>query len=195
MFDKLRRLELCMRECAATFGWSLSGNCLACFKGNLAFLLMPKMEDDQINYTLTYRFAAFDRMYDTLTGARIFPGARMIDGTQPVDSLALMSVSTAMRTVTGRADKFASALAAKVVTLEDNLDFLRYLSARCVRNFEPRLDFSRELILSCLLAGDGDAAVKAAAAARANGDSGGELYASVLTYVDRLTAQGDDQRY
>ena len=46
MFDKLRRLELCMRECAATFGWSLSGNCLACFKGNLAFLLMPKMEDD-----------------------------------------------------------------------------------------------------------------------------------------------------
>ena len=41
MIDKMRRLELCMRECAATFGWSLSGNCLACSKGALSFLLLP----------------------------------------------------------------------------------------------------------------------------------------------------------
>ncbi len=196
MFDKLRRLELCIRECAATFGWSLSGNCLACFRGNLAFLLQPTMDGDQIEYTLSYRFAAFDRVYDALTGARCYPGVVIARGSQPVDSWALMSVSTAMRTVTGRVDKFTSALAAKVVTLADNLDFLRYLNRRNARLLEPQLDLSCELILSCLISGDGDAAVRAAATARTNGDRGGELYPAVLSYVERQADHpSSGQRY
>lgn len=192
MFDKLRRLELCIRECAATFGWSLSGNCLACFRGNLAFLLQPTMDGDQIEYTLSYRFAAFDRVYNALTGARFYAGAVIARGSQPVDSWALMSVSMVMRTITGRVDKFSTALAAKVVTLSDNLDFLHYLNTRNARLLEPQLDLSCELILSCLVSGDGDAAIRAAETARTHGDRGGELYPAVLTYVER---QSTGQRY
>ena len=193
MFDKMRRLELCMRECAATFGWSLSGNCLACNKGSLSFLLLPTMDDDRIDYMLSYRYSAFDRIYHALTSANIYPGTKIAEDSQPVDSWGLMSVSTAMRMLTGRTDRFAAALAEKIVSLEDNLDFLRYLHAKNAREFGPPFDYSNELIFTCLLKGDFDAAVKTAAAARKNGDSGGDLYDSVVSYVGRHGGQADDQ--
>lgn len=182
-----------MRECAATFGWSLSGNCLACSKGYLSFLLLPTMDDDRIDYSLSYRYSSFDRVYHALTSANLYPGTKVAESSQPVDSWGLMSVSTAMRTLTSRTDRFAAALAEKIISLEDNLDFLRYLHAKSVREFEPPLDYSSELIFTCLLKGDFDAAVKTAAAARKNGDSGGELYASVVSYAGRHGGSADSQ--
>ena len=194
MIDKMRRLELCMRECAATFSWSLSGNCLACNKGTLSFLLLPTLEEEQINYSLTYRLTAFDRIYHAMTTANIYPGAKIADGSQPVDSWGLMSVSTAMRTITSRADRFATALAQRVKDPAENLDFLRYLYARSIRDLKPPLDYSCELIFSCLLTGDFDAAEKAAAAARRNGDNGGELYDHVRSYINRHAPQESAQQ-
>ena len=192
MLDKLRRLELCMRECAATFGWNLSGNCLACNRGGLLFLLKPELLEDSIDYTLTYRFASFDRIYRILTGANVFPGTRIGGGNQHVDTWALMSVSTAMRTLTGRADRVATALAKKLTTPAENLDFLNYLRDKAEEEGET-LDLSCEYVLTCLATENYDAAINAAAAALGRGDEGGNLYSPVLTYVGRARSGGLNQ--
>ena len=130
MADRMRLLELCLRECAATFGWNLSGNYLSCNKGYLSFLLFPTLSDKSIEYTLAYRYSSFDRVYHAVTMANIYPGYTIVESYQPVEAWSLMGVSTAMRTLTSKADRFAQGLSDRIINVDDNINFLNYLQKR-----------------------------------------------------------------
>ncbi len=181
----MRILELCLRECAATFGWNLSGNYLSCNKGYLSFLLLPSISEDGIDFSLSYRYSAFDRVYHTLTMANIYPGITIVESTQPVEAWSLMGVSSAMRTLTSKADKFADSLAERIINVEDNLDFLKYLRNRALREGRTPPNITVDTILTYLLTGDNTGAIKIANNALLSGDKGNGLYASVLDYIRR----------
>ncbi|MBR5519537.1 MAG: hypothetical protein IKU55_02350, partial [Clostridia bacterium] len=63
-----------------------------------------------------------------------------------------------------------------------------------IQELKPPLDYSCELIFSCLLTEDFDAAEKAAAAAHRNGDNGGELYDHVRNYINRYAPRENNQQ-
>ncbi len=181
----MRLLELCLRESAATFGWNLSGNYLSCNKGYLSFLLLPALSDEGIDFTLSYRYSAFDRIYHSLTMANIYPGITIIESTQPVESWSLMGVSQAMRTLTSKADHFAAGLAERIINVDDNLDFLTYLQNRAIREGKKPPSLAVDTILTYLLTGDNTGAINVANNALLSGDKGNGFYASVLDYVRR----------
>jgi len=181
----MRLLELCLRESAATFGWGFSGTYLICSKGYLAFLLIATPGDDGLDFTLSYRYADFDRIYHTLTSATRYPGIVLFERTEPVESWSLMGVSTAMRRLTQRADRFATSLAERIITLEDNTSFLRYLSSRRQKEGYPPCDITPELVFTALLSNDYSQAISLSSDALLKGDMGDGLYSKVLDYARR----------
>lgn len=183
--DRMRLLELCLKESAATFGWYLSGNYLACNKGYLSFLLLPALSKDGIDFNLSYRYSAFDRIYHALTMANIYPGTTIFESTQPVESWSLMGISLALRMLTSKADRFATGLAERIINVDDNLDFLRYLQNREIREGRRPPSITVELILTYLLTGDNVNALKIANNALLSGDKGDGFYASVIDYIRR----------
>lgn len=186
MADRMRLLELCLRECAATFGWNLSGNYLSCNKGYLSFLLFPTLSDKSIEYTLAYRYSSFDRVYHAVTMANIYPGYTIIESYQPVEAWSLMGVSKAMRTLTSKADRFAQGLSDRIINVDDNINFLNYLQKRDIREgLRPR-SISMEIVLTYLLTGDNENAIAAAEAAIRSGDSANGVYQSMIDYARRL---------
>ena len=185
MADKMRLLNLCLKESASTFGWYLSGNYLSCNKGYLSFLLLPTISKEGIDFSLSYRYSAFDRIYHTLTMANIYPGITILESTQPVESWGLMGISLAMRMLTSKADRFASGLAERIINVDDNLDFLRYLQHREIKEGKRPPNISVEMILTHLLTGDDSSALNIASNALLSGDSGSGFYSSVIDYIRR----------
>ena len=123
MADKMRILELCLRESATAYQWGGKNNCLSCSKGVLSFILMVQAGLNTIDYTLSYRLTEFDRIYRMLTSATLFPGLTLTEGEYPLESWSLMNVSMGMRTLTGKMDTFADELAGRVTTPEENMRF------------------------------------------------------------------------
>ncbi|MBQ5973318.1 MAG: hypothetical protein IJL69_03890 [Oscillospiraceae bacterium] len=186
MADRMRLLELCLRECAATFGWNLTGNFLACSKGYLSFILLPSLSERAIEYTLSYRYSSFDRVYHAITMANVYPGYTIVESSQHVESWSLMGVSTAMRTLTSKADRFAQALSDRIINVDDNIGFLNFIQRRDIASgLRPR-SITTEIILTYLLTGDNENAVAAAEEAIRAGDNGGGLYQSVIDYARRM---------
>ncbi|MGN1450577.1 MAG: hypothetical protein ACI4XQ_00620 [Eubacteriales bacterium] len=186
MADRMRLLELCLRECAATFGWNLNGNYLSCSKGYLSFLLLPSLSEKAIEYSLSYRYSSFDRVYHAVTMANIYPGYTIIETYQHVESWSLMGVSTAMRSLTSKADRFAQALSVRIINVDDNIGFLNYLQKRDIKDgLRPR-SITTEIILTYLLTGDNENAIATAEEAIRSGDTGNGVYQSMIDYARRL---------
>ncbi len=182
----MRLVELCLRESAAAFGWGFSGTYLVSKKGYLAFLLYVTPGEDGLDFSLSYRYADFDRIYHTLTFATRYPGIVLFERTEPVESWSLLGVSSAMRRLTEKADKFAASLSERIITLEDNTAFLRYLASRQRADGQPPCDITPELIFTALLNNDLDQAVSLSTKALINGDLNDGLYSKVLDYAKRF---------
>ncbi len=185
MTDRMRVLELCMKECAAAFDWSISGNYLVCSRGSLSFTLLPVLDESGIVFTLFYRLTVFDRLYHQLTGATVYPGVEISTQSQPVETWSLMGLSAAMRLLTGRASKMVQSLALKITSPEENLTFLRFLTNYNQERSLPRVDFSYEMIMTGLLLGDYMHALNVARTAVDRGDIPMSFYSRVNEYVHR----------
>ena len=185
MADRMRLLELCMKESAAAFGWGFSGTHMTFSKGNLSFLLLVYVGDDGLDFTLYYRYSAFDRVYNMLTSANIYPGLMLTEGVEPVELWSLMGVSAAMRRLAKRSERFAYSLSEKLVTPEDNLDFLRYLAKKQYAPGQKPPNITTELILTALLKGDNYKASSIASGELLKGNTGDGLYAKVIDYARR----------
>lgn len=179
----MRLLELCLRECAASYGWTLSGNYLMSSKGYLSFILMPALSDEGIEFALAYRYSAFDRVYHAITMANVYPGIIVVESLQTVETWSLMGVSFALRSLTARADKFAVSLADRIINADDNLDFLKYLRTRAINEGRRPPAITTEVILTHLLTGDTQKALDVAGAALNSGDTGNGFYANVIDYI------------
>lgn len=180
--DKMRILELCLKESAFAYGWLGKGNCMSCTKGYLSFMLFAAAGTASIDFTFTYRYSAFDRIYHELTSANIYPGTKIVESGQDVAVWSLMGVSGDMRLLAGKADRFAAELANRIISPEDNLKFLRSLRAH-----DRTLDIRNEEMLSALITGDGTAALKLANERLLSGDYGDGLCARVSEYLKAKT--------
>jgi len=184
MADKMRILELCLRESATAYQWGGKGNYLSCSKGELSFMLFVQAGANTIDYSLSYRYTEFDRIYHLLTSSNIYPGVTLKEGNFPVDSWSLMSVSLGMRTLTGMTDKFAEELSGKLTSPEENMKFLKYLKARAAKE-KNEMNIDREIILNDLMLGRNYSALAYANERLLAGDKANGFFAAVVEYVRR----------
>ncbi|MBR6739953.1 MAG: hypothetical protein IKM04_02670 [Clostridia bacterium] len=182
MTDRMRILELCLKESAFAFDWLAKGNCMSCTRGYLSFMLFVASEENGIAFQLTYRYSAFDRIYHELTSANIFPGTRIIESVQPVSAWSLMGVSGDMRRLAEKVDKVADELSNRIITPKDNLKFLKSFKAH-----HPLVSIANEEMLSALAMGDNAAALAVANECLLSGQYGDGLCTRVSDYIKYRT--------
>lgn len=175
------------------YGWKNKGGFLFIQKGVLFFVLvlLPNGKDSNIHYCLDYKLFEFDHIFWDIvnmkenanqplsfhaTGAFTAPTMRIKDGFIKIDDWTGDSIFHEVKCILQEADSCSSELAARIITPDDNLQYLESLYGELMDRYPKAvINIYKERLMTAILKEEYKTALKIAEDRIAEKDSGNFL--------------------